>query len=261
MILLNPDIIKINERKLKEIDIKNKSIYRTVTFHKKTSSKYLLDSFINSTNNLAELLSIKNAQMEAQDEEEAKYYLKNLNKAILFLINEIKNDITFEKQVQLFQLLRIISPEAHQSHPNRFRDTSVQIGSYICPDPGEISGLVTQLFDSVKTIAHPVIKAIYFHHELIRIHPFVDGNGRITRIAKNWILMFELYPPIFIKDDVEKKEYIQSLNNSFKAIEKNNTIWHEETYLFFEQELNRIMNNIILILENLKNIDRPLTTL
>ena len=69
MILLNPDIIKTNERKLKEIDTKNKSIYRTVTFHKKTFSKYLLDSFINSTNNLAELLSIKNAQMEAQDEE------------------------------------------------------------------------------------------------------------------------------------------------------------------------------------------------
>ena len=72
------------------------------------------------------------------------------------------------------------------------------------------------LFRSIK---NPIIRAIYFHHELIRIHPFADGNGRVTRIAKNWMLMYNLYPPIFINDAVEKKEYINTLSNSFKNID------------------------------------------
>ncbi|WP_415376967.1 hypothetical protein [Patiriisocius sp. Uisw_017] len=32
----------------------------------------------------------------------------------------------------------------------------------------------------------------------MRIHPFADGNGGTTRIAKNSIYMYDLYPPIYI---------------------------------------------------------------
>jgi Fic family protein len=36
---------------------------------------------------------------------------------------------------------------------------------------------------------HPVIKAGIAHHELVRIHPFVDGNGRVARTLST-LLMF-----------------------------------------------------------------------
>ena len=88
---------------------------------------------------------------------------------------------------------------------------------------------------------------------MIRIHTFVDGNGRITRIAKNRILMYNLYPPIFIKDEIEKKEYIKSLSSSFKAIEKNQEIWHSETNKFFQQELSRVTLSINYILDKIRN--------
>jgi Fic family protein len=145
-----------------------------------------------------------------------------------------------------------VSPEAHKLHPNRYRDRLVQIGGHLCPEPERISDLVTNLFFNMEQIQHPLIKAIYLHHEMIRIHPFVDGNGRITRIAKNWILMYNLYPPIFIKDEIEKKEYIESLSNSFKAIERNQEEWHTETSKFFQQELNRVILSINYILEKIK---------
>lgn len=83
----------------------------------------------------------------------------------------------------------------------------MQIGVYLCPNPEELNSLVSQLFYNLESISHPLIKAIYLHHELIRIHPFIDGNGRTVRIAKNWIFMYNLYPLIFIKDEIEKKEY------------------------------------------------------
>lgn len=250
--LIHPDTIKIDPLIINRIDKESKSIYRAIAFCKKTSSKALLDSFVNSTNSLTQLLSIKNAQMEAETEEELQVYQRNLNRAIIYVANEIKNEIDFTSEIQLFQLFRLISPESHKLHPNKYRNTLVQIGGYICPDSKNINNLVSQLFYHLNHISHPLIKAIYLHHELIRIHPFVDGNGRTTRIAKNWILMYNLYPPIFIKDKIEKKEYIKSLSQSFKTLERNDAAWNQDTNLFFNQELQRVSNSIQYVLKEIK---------
>src|SRR3990167_1090660 len=40
---------------------------------------------------------------------------------------------------------------------------------------------------------HPVIKAGIVHYELVRIHPFVDGNGRFARACATLILFLEQY--------------------------------------------------------------------
>ncbi len=253
MILLAPNQIKIDPSILLDIDSKSKSIYRAITFCKKTSSKALLDKFINSTNTLAELLSIKNAQMEAETEEELISYQKSLNKTILFVVNEIKNDRPLTSQVQLFQLFRLISQEAHSLHPNQYRRTLVQIGGHLCPNPEDLNGLVTQLFFNLASISHPLLQAIYLHHELIRIHPFVDGNGRTVRIAKNWMLMYNLYPPIFVKDETEKKEYINTLSDSFSILEKNNALWNHQTALFFNHELKRVSQSIEYVLSEISS--------
>jgi len=248
MQLIPTEVIQVDPIVLENIDAKAKSIYRAITFCKKKSSRSLLDSFINSTNSLTQLLSIKNAQMEAETEEELVLYQKNLHKTILYIINEIKNEVSLTSQIQLFQIFRLISPEAHNLHPNQYRKSLVQIGGYICPNPEALNSLVAQLFYNLDNISHPLLRAIYLHHELIRIHPFIDGNGRTTRIAKNWILMYNLYPPIFIKDEAEKKEYIKALSESFRAVERNNSIWNEQTNIFFQQELNRVAKNIDYIL-------------
>ncbi len=252
MILFPPELIIVNKSKIKEIDDKVKAVYRNVTFSRKISSKKLLDSFTNSTNSLTELLSMKNAQMEAQNDAELKTYHKNLRKTIIYILNEIKSGTSFTKEIQLFQLFRLLSPEAYRLHPNRYRDTLVLIGNHICPDSNEIPNLVSQLFYNVAQIEQPIIKAIYFHHELIRIHPFIDGNGRVTRVAQNWILMYNLYPPIFIKNKKKKKKYVKALSRSFDSLRDIDPIWNENIEDFFEQELNRILKNVQLILDNMK---------
>jgi len=190
--------------------------------------------------------------MEASSEEEVILYHKNLKKVILFVLNEIKNETPFDNQVQLFQIFRLVSPESHSEHPNKFRNKLVQIGSFICPEPNSISSLTADVFNNMKRISSPLLRAIYLHHELIRVHPFIDGNGRTIRIAKNWILMYNLYPPIFIKNSDEKKSYIEKLSGSFRAIENNNQVWHEETKDFFMQELTRVSYSIQFILNKIK---------
>jgi Fic family protein len=109
-------------------------------------------------------------------------------------------------------------------------------------------------FTKCKILPTQIIKAIYFHHELIRIHPFADGNGRVTRIAKNWMLMYDLYPPIFVNDAPQKTEYITTLSKSFRALDQSPKKWNEYTASFFELELDRLFVNANLLYETVNRI-------
>jgi Fic family protein len=254
MELLPVEEIKVNQITINKIDHLVKSIYRLIIYSRHHLDDDLLDSYLSSVQELKELVSLKNAQMEAQNEEEAIAYLKNLKVSLDFVVEEIIMHNNFEKEVQLFQLLRLISPETNAIHPNRYRQTLVQIGAHICPEKNEVPKLVSELFYNMQTITNPIIKAIYFHHELIRIHPFADGNGRITRVAKNWMLMYDLYPPIFINDASQKKDYISTLSKSFRELERSPKKWNEHTETFFEQELDRLLVNATFLYEKVNRI-------
>jgi len=246
--------IRVDQNEIQHVKDILKSTFRLITYSREHLADDLLNTYLNSTTNLQELLSIKNAQMEAQNDDEIALYRVGLNKTLSVIIQEIKNQVDFTSELQLFHLFRTISPESHENHPNRYRDTMVKIGKYICPEPHELTSLVSQLFYNMNSIKDPIVRAIYFHHELIRIHPFSDGNGRATRIAKNWILMYNLYPPIFIRDAEEKQEYIDTLSGSFSSLEKNPGKWNSHLDDFFHQELRRIKHNASLVYESVKNL-------
>lgn len=60
---------------------------------------------------------------------------------------------------------------------------------------------------------NPIELAAFAHHELVKIHPFVDGNGRVARILCNLILMNKGYPPIIIRK-TERKKYFNCLEKA-----------------------------------------------
>jgi len=219
------------------------STLRLITFSREHYADDLLNAYLEKTTTFKELLSVKNAQMEAENEDETKLYAELLRSTLNFITNEILYDVQFNSEVQLFQLFRLISPESHSKHPNKYRQTDVQIGAYLCPENHRIPGLVSDLFYQMTKIENPIIRAIYFHHELIRIHPFADGNGRTARMAKNWIIMYKLCPPVFISDANEKKEYVKTLESSFLYLDKGNDEWNVHINNFFNQELDRLIKN------------------
>jgi hypothetical protein len=143
MKLLPVETIQINQKKIDEIDNVIKSIYRLIIYSRHHLDDDLLDIYLEGMHNLKELVGIKNAQMEAQNEEEAKEYLLNLKVSLDFVIEEIILHNNFEKEIQLFQLLRLVSPETNAIHPNRYRQTLVQIGAHICPEASDVPQLVS----------------------------------------------------------------------------------------------------------------------
>ncbi|MBR6779040.1 MAG: Fic family protein [Clostridia bacterium] len=69
---------------------------------------------------------------------------------------------------------------------------------------------------------HPILKAIIFKACFIRIHPFRDGNGRLSRILLNYMFVREGYPTIRIRG-THKEEYFNALdtaiiNNDYTAL-------------------------------------------
>ncbi|MBF0492964.1 MAG: Fic family protein [Deltaproteobacteria bacterium] len=63
---------------------------------------------------------------------------------------------------------------------------------YTPPAPQETQALVTQFLSWLNSKAayelHPILSSAIAHHHLVSIHPFSDGNGRISRALGIWVL-------------------------------------------------------------------------
>jgi Fic family protein len=59
-------------------------------------------------------------------------------------------------------------------------------------------------------------KAVTIHHRLTQIHPFIDGNGRLSRAIMNWVLKIKNLPPVYVEVS-QKHEYLTLLSEADKG--------------------------------------------
>ncbi len=79
------------------------------------------------------------------------------------------------------------------NEPGRYRSHAVHVGSYRPPAVEEdVRRLMTKFVQWLNTVAaqrwDPVIRAIVAHFYLVSIHPFGDGNGRVSRAVESFLL-------------------------------------------------------------------------
>ena len=60
--------------------------------------------------------------------------------------------------------------------------------------------------------------AVWAHAEIVRIHPFLDGNGRSSRLLMNAVLVGLGLAPIAV--EVVKQEYNEAFNYYFRSKER-----------------------------------------
>ena len=60
---------------------------------------------------------------------------------------------------------------------------------------------------------HPLVKASILQSDFVKIHPFIDGNGRTARLLMNLDLMQSGYPPVIIPND-QRVPYYDALDRS-----------------------------------------------
>lgn len=99
----------------------------------------------------------------------------------------------------------------YKEYPNSVLLQNGEVFHYA--DPIEVPALMRELIDwyqDEKESLHPIKLAALFHHKFVLIHPFDDGNGRISRLLMNYILMRHGYPPVVIKS-AQKDKYLNAL--------------------------------------------------
>lgn len=64
-----------------------------------------------------------------------------------------------------------------------------------------------------KLTLHPIELAALMHHRLVAIHPFTDGNGRVSRLVMNTVLIQAGYTPAIIPVE-EKRAYLEALQSA-----------------------------------------------
>jgi Fic family protein len=65
-------------------------------------------------------------------------------------------------------------------------------------------------YETSQATEHPVITAAKLHFDLVRIHPFVDGNGRTARLLANLDLIRNGFAPVLIEKE-DRAEYFAIL--------------------------------------------------
>jgi len=76
--------------------------------------------------------------------------------------------------------------------PGELRKSFVKIGSHIAPNPDDLITIFNEfeiLYNQCKFKSQTIklIYALCSHHRLVYIHPFYDGNGRISRLYLDYL--------------------------------------------------------------------------
>lgn len=89
---------------------------------------------------------------------------------------------------------------------------------YKPPLPNDVPRLMKDYFayyEQEKEKQHPVLLAANLHQKLVTVHPFIDGNGRTSRLIMNLILLRHGYTIANLSgDQPERKKYYNALEKS-----------------------------------------------
>jgi len=106
-----------------------------------------------------------------------------------------------------------------KENAGKYRDVQVRIGgsSHIPPNAMVVPQKMEELFDWYykNQHMHPVLLSAEMHERLVSIHPFIDGNGRTSRLLMNLILLQHGYVIANLKGDKEHRfRYYDCLENA-----------------------------------------------
>lgn len=141
----------------------------------------------------------------------SEQWIKTLNQ-VLLVRPYWKEAVTPDGQ----QTRREIRVGDYKQHPNSVRLANGELFHYASPtDTPILMGELIEWYreEEKKGEIHPVSLAAHLHYKFVRIHPFDDGNGRVSRLLMNYVLFRNGFPPVIIKSS-DKRNYLEALNEA-----------------------------------------------
>ena len=146
----------------------------------------------------------------------------NHAEAISYIKDIAKQDIEISERT-IKEIHALILHGIDRENAGRYRNVPVMISgsTHMPPQPyligKQMEDFILRFKQMEEEKVHPVLIAAYLHDELVRIHPFIDGNGRTSRLLMNLYLLRHGYVIITLKGSNDAKV------NYYKALEKSHT--------------------------------------
>ncbi len=102
------------------------------------------------------------------------------------------------------------------------------------PSSQELNTLLQEFFNwykKSKTKLHPITLAALVHLKFVTIHPFSDGNGRVSRLIMNFVLNKNNFPMLDIPYENRNSYYNALERSQIKKDEKIFLNWFFRKYL------------------------------
>jgi Fic family protein len=206
-------------------------------------------------NEAKDVLRGKDVMARARDIQE----VINYRKVIDFIDDAAKNKrdtLTEEFILKLHTLIveKILAPqEAGQYRTKQVVIKNSETGevTFRPPIPLEVPYLMKEFLHWVNRTSrddmHPILKAGIAHHELVRIHPFIDGNGRVARIISTFILLMGGYDirRFFSLEEYYDKDAFAYYENLQKASSGDMNTWLEYFTFGASVEFERVKDKIL----------------
>ncbi len=161
-------------------------------------------------------------------------------------VKELVQDKTAFTETILLNIHKLILQSIDNANAGTYRKVQVMISGakHIPPQPYLVQKEMETLFiwyNQHKATLHPVLLSAELHERLVTIHPFIDGNGRTSRLLMNLILLQHGYPIAILKGDTQSRlQYYAAL----EAAQTNN-----DKQTFFELITTNVKDTLQRILK------------
>lgn len=162
----------------------------------------------------------------------------NHAQAVDFIKDIARQEIEISERT-IKEIHAIVLHGINRENAGRYRTVPVMItgSTHMPPQPylieKQMEDFILKFQQMEREGIHSVIIAAYLHDELVRIHPFIDGNGRTCRLLMNLYLLQHGYTIVTLKGDNEKKlQY-------YKALEKSHTEHNPDAFYMLVAEAEK----------------------
>jgi len=140
----------------------------------------------------------------------------NHRDAIYFLMELIKEKDKLT-EFDIKNIHKLILKEVDSVNAGVYRNQNVIISGakHIPPEHFFIKEQMENLIENYVGWKeyHPIVRAALLHEVFVKIHPFVDGNGRTARLLMNFEAIKNGYTPIIINKN-QRSEYYDALDKA-----------------------------------------------
>lgn len=128
---------------------------------------------------------IKGYERDVKEVENYHHAIKYISTLSLHTHSKISEEI-------ILKINEIILAGIKDDDAGTYRTKEVYVGTYIPPEPKDLVSLMAEFIDWLNNPTplnlSPILYAGIAHYKLVAIHPFMDGNGRTTRILTKLML-------------------------------------------------------------------------